>query len=199
MAACLAAEHKTGLAPFYPLLHVCVLGLKAKQVLEFGSGLSSSVLVDALYHTGGRLVSIDPAPKGQLPVATEPWELWQQPSDTVRERIATLPPLDLVLHDGSHSTEVVAEDLARVLPRMKRGGLILIHDTLHSYVGPAMREGMTRALEGLDHEADVARVTLPFGFGLTIWQLMHDVGHGHVAGRGLDKPSSAHHTTEMPA
>lgn len=195
VAAKLASEHQTGLAPYYPFLYACVLGLKAKQVLEFGSGLSSRVLVDALHRTGGQLLSIDPHPK-TAPMLGEPWEVWARCSEDVRELMPSLPPLDLVLHDGAHSAAVVRDDLLAVLPRMRNGGLILIHDTLHSYVGPAMQEGLTQALEALPFAGDhIGRLTLPFAFGLTIWQVSRN-GLGTVVSIGLDKPSSLHHTME---
>ena len=62
-----------------------------------------------------------------------------------------------------------------VFPYVKHHGLVLVHDTLHSYVGEQMREGLNRALSYVRarERIDVESVTLPYGFGLTLMRVFN--------------------------
>jgi predicted O-methyltransferase YrrM len=198
--------HRTGLAPYYPLLYSLVIGMGAKDVFEFGTGESTVILFDAVRQTGGRLLwcSPDPVPEqggGPVRDTSLAWRVaLMRPhfhfNCTSAEALAQLKDedaFDLVLHDGSHSAEVITADLLGILPRVRDGGLVLIHDVLHSYVGEQMRAGVGHALR---HELGFVRVdtvTLPFAFGLQILQVSAPHGNTPVS-IGPDKPSSPHHT-----
>lgn len=80
------------------------------------------------------------------------------------------PPFDFVLHDGSHTEEVVAEDLLWALGHLRQFGLCVVHDTQHSVHGPTMRAGVRKALWKLsaDDAIGFSHTTLPYSFGLTI-------------------------------
>jgi predicted O-methyltransferase YrrM len=189
--------HRTGLAPYYPLLYSLVIGMGAQRVFEFGHGESSLVLQAALVQTGGHLVSCGPATGNQLLLLENLPANWTHHLTLSEEALKRLGPddlFDLVLHDGSHSADVVAADLKGILPRMRSGGLVLVHDLLHSYVGKEMGKGVMRALDSVP--VGVQRVTLPFAFGLQILQTFN-TSNGPVS-RGPEKASSPHHTMRMP-
>ena len=81
---------------------------------------------------------------------------------------------DLVLHDGSHEPDVVEEELKAIVPCVKKGGLILVHDTRHPKLG--LESAAPRALAGTPH----LTFTLPYGYGLTIIEMLDDFGWGDV-------------------
>lgn len=154
----------TGLAPYYPIIYAAVCGLEARAVFEFGIGESTHVILDALSVTGGMLYSCATTPQVQAGAEGAPWHYYQGQSE---DALAHIPPevwFDLVLHDGSHAADVVAADLATIARRICRGGLLLVHDALHSYSGAEVRAGIERGLAGVPH----VRITLPWAFGLTI-------------------------------
>ena len=163
--------HTIGLAPHYLTIYAAVLGLEAKAVFEFGTGLSTEVILDALEHTGGELFSVstqtreDVSRRYSVGLPTDRWtHLCGRTPSVLADIMGTASPLDFVLHDGSHAADVVAADLLWVIPRMRQYGLLMLHDTQHSYVGAEVREGLRRGLVGVVH----TKTTLPYGFGLTI-------------------------------
>ena len=196
-AAYRAADHRTGLAPYYPFLYACALGLRAQRVLEFGAGESSVVLCNALRQTGGHLVSVSTDPQA---AATETWTHLCGQSADAHPRLPAFGPFDLVLHDGSHAADVVEDDLLAALPHVRQWGLVLVHDARHSYVGPAVRGGIDRAVRAACDDLSLAscELTLPFAFGLTVIKVLGNAHLGAVRVDGADKPGSPHHT-EGPA
>jgi hypothetical protein len=185
--------HRTGLAPYYPLLYSLVIGMGARRAFEFGMGESTVTLLDALVQTNGILVSCSPD-AAQPPREHPNFIPLAMTSEEALKQLGPSVAFDLVLHDGSHSANVVAADLIGILPRVKQGGLVLIHDTLHSYVGAQMREGLFRGRDGRRGEAPAtAEITLPFAFGLTIWQVTGNAHLGPVS-IGAEKATSPHHT-----
>lgn len=161
------ADRKLGLALHYPLIHATVVGLNAKRTFEFGAGGSTRVFVDAGH---GAHISLSTASMAELREAYNIWSrdtIWAHYSG-LSQTFRDIPykDLDIVLHDGSHAADVVEEDIAWVWPRIKRYGLLFVHDTQHSYVGQEMRAGLRRALDAV--KADCSVTTLPYGFGLTI-------------------------------
>lgn len=186
--------HRTGLAPHYPLLYSLAIGMGAQRVFEFGMGESTEVLLHALQQTGGRLLSCSPdthITDVYQPVA--PWTPLIMTSDLALKTLGPEDLFDLVLHDSSHSADVVAADLRGILPRVRQWGLVLVHDTLHSYVGAQMRDGLARGCEAV---AGVTHVTLPFAFGLTVLQVTQNAALGPVS-LGPEKAASPYHTLRM--
>ena len=188
-----------GMAAHYFFLYSAVRGLHAQSVFEFGAGMSTRVILDALADTGGKLISVSTDedyvvlecafPK---PYSRPPHTRWLHETglsrDVLRDR--EIPPRDLVLHDGAHDYETVRADLAAVLPHVKRGGLGLIHDSAHSHGGNDVDRAVTSAESGVNHA--VERIELPYGYGLTI--LRRIGGPDVVRVNAFDKPSSPHHT-----
>lgn len=193
-------ERATGLALHYPFLHTAILGLGARRTLEFGAGGSTRVFLDAL-----------PEGATHCSYSTETWEQvrdrygingplragWTHVQGQSQNFRHTYPGgvLDLVLHDGSHAADVVAGDIAWAWPHLRRFGLLLVHDTQHSYCGAEMRAGVRRGLQ--EAGAKYTATTLPYGFGLTI--LRREDGE-HPIVPACDKNGSPHRTepTEMP-
>lgn len=200
--------HRTGLAPYYPLLYSLAIGMGAQRVFEFGHGESTAILHSAMQQTGGVLVQTVPpesccslicdhGPLTPGPIQQSPH--WRQYACLSSQALPQLGPediFDLVLHDGSHSAEVVAADLKGILPRVRQGGLVLIHDTLHSYVGEQMRRGITIGKKDYDMFG-LDQVTLPFAFGLTILQVVVGNRRNGPVSMGPEKPTSQHRTLRI--
>lgn len=163
------ANRQLGLALHYPLLRAAVVGLDARDTFEFGAGGSTKVILEALPSVQSFHLSISTESKDQIQkhYAIDPalaWDHRQGLSQEMREILTPDSRLDLVLHDGSHAADVVAEDVAWVWPHLRCCGLLLVHDTQHSYVGAEVCADLARGLAG----ARFTATTLPYGFGLTI-------------------------------
>lgn len=189
--------HRTGLAPYYPILYALVIGMGAQRVFEFGTGESTLVLLDALKATGGHLVGCSPDATTMTGDGRADIGRFTGYAMTSAEALARLGPedvFDLVLHDGSHSADVVAADLEAILPRVRKGGLVLIHDTFHSYVGEQMLDGLARRGDGRSGQMpETERITFPFAFGLTVLQVWGNDHLGPVS-LGPEKATSTHRT-----
>lgn len=184
-------ERRTGLSLHYPLLHAAVLGLAARRTLEFGAGGSTRVFIEALPKKGIHTsISTETAEQVTESSGAFPGPYWihlHGCSDAYRD--FDPGPLDLVLHDGSHAADVVSADIAWAWPHLRQFGLLLVHDTQHSYCGAEMRTGLQRGLRG----ARFSATTLPYGFGLTI--IRREEGGPLAVAPGVAKADSAH-TTE---
>lgn len=186
-------ERVLGLAPHYPLLHAAVLGLDAQRTLEFGAGGSTRVITDALRHTGGTHWSVSTEKLGDISVRYgveyPSWNHFCGLSDDF-----TVPDewFDIILHDGSHTFEVVRRDIERTWGCLRIYGLLFVHDTQHSSVGRDVIAGLR---DGLDlNDANCSHVTLPYGFGFTIVRKeADDIRCPHVLSANT-KPSSLHTT-----
>jgi len=170
-------KNNTGFCRHYMFLYSIVLGLESKNVLEFGSGFSTTCMLEALHLTGGKLTTIE-----QRPIAEQ--HLWfnektlsensNRWSYVEGDSLNTVPsinhsPYDLVLHDGSHTASVVAIDINNILPYIKAGGFLLLHDTTHPELGAEMIHAIKSSnLSSVAHEI----VTLPYGYGLTLVRLL---------------------------
>lgn len=187
------ARFERGMALHYAFLFSAVYGMEAEAVFEFGAGWSTRAILEALFWVGrtregspSRLITCSTDTKNtvikkaslsdgvsigeySLPLwENDGWEHLQSLSEDLPK--AFLDPIlmrqrfDLVLHDGSHTPEVVEADLSFILPRVKQYGLVLVHDTQHSGVG----EGMRGAVAAILRDFDCTATTLPYGYGLTI-------------------------------
>lgn len=184
----LCARGDLGLAPHYPTLWSAVVGVEADRVFEFGAGGSTAVILDALPRDGCVLYSCSTDKRGsycdrfgfiELPPPEGRWGHMQCLSEALPEAMAgwgEVPftedwhPFDLVLHDGSHTSAVVAADLQWILPQVRTFGLVLVHDTQYETCGGEMRLAVQAALgrTAMDHEMVFSHTTLPYGAGLTI-------------------------------
>jgi predicted O-methyltransferase YrrM len=161
-----------GFCRHYMTLYSIVLGMEAKKVFEFGSGYSSKTILKALSHTDGHLYSCDmrrlkvTAAKYDLEDEEmnknmDRWTYIQGKSLDVQDKVPDVL-FDVVLHDASHKWQYVKKDLEFIVPKMKNGGLLLVHDTKH----PTHNYNLGKAIEWLKKDNDC--VTLPYGYGLSI-------------------------------
>lgn len=160
-------KNRGGFTKHYLTLFSFVLGLEAKNVLEIGGGGSTAVILEALKITGGKLTTCDPREIEGIGYTqtfqqeNKNWNFVQDYSYNLLPKLSE--DFDLVLHDGSHEGKVLFKDLRNIFPHVKKGGIVLVHDTNHEKLKNLFLA--TRlALLGVRHE----RITLPYGFGLTV-------------------------------
>ena len=172
-----------------------IRSIRPKHVLTIGSGHGFMPVCAGLAvkdNGKGRVTFVDPAYAG-VKQGTMGVGKWSDPKKTREffgkfglEDIVThyeffndyrdhkLPPIDFAIIDGSHTYENVKFDLMNVLQRLKKGGLVLLHDSDHpaEFVGAF---GVRQLLEELDDEFNV--INIPGEAGLAILQRK---GQGYV-------------------
>lgn len=179
---------QTGFTKHYYTLFAIVEGLEAKKTFEFGTGMSTKVIVEALKRTGGSHISCDMrdlVDTGLTPSYyvdnADRWEYIQKNSNLISaDELKSKGPFDFVLHDGSHIPGEVMKDLRKIIPCMKKNSILLIHDTEDG--DKSYYSGMKMAV--LKETKDVfgtEMLTLPYGYGLTICRILHDFGNGIVS------------------
>lgn len=179
----------TGFCRHYMTLYSIILGMESKNVFEFGSGFSSKAILVALDQTDGKLISCDSRPLEQTSKTYDHTKLgdlflrWRYIQKKSKEALKDIEGeiFDVVLHDGSHTWREVAEDLQTIVPHMKKGGILMVHDTAH----PTDNYQLDKAIDVIDASRsecgyEVERLTLPYGYGLTIIRVLEDFGHGEV-------------------
>jgi len=178
----LCARTDLGLAPHYAALWAMVHGLEAKRVFEFGAGGSTRVILDALPEDGVLISNSTDSRRGycdrfgftELPPPHGRWLHLQCLSEDVPAALfgfeSLFPALDLVLHDGSHSRDVVFADLSWILPQVRQFGLVVVHDTQYQRCAEGMIAAVIHALVQVERAHDMlfSHTTLPYGAGLTI-------------------------------
>jgi len=170
-------KNNTGFCRHYMFLYSLVLGLEAKNVAEFGSGFSTQCIWTALKLTKGTLVNFEQRDKSQnaewfsqemLDCQDNRWQFIKGDSLNTVPAFEH-PAYDLVLHDGSHTGRIVTQDINNILPHIKKGGILLLHDTNHTSLGSDMRTGISNSnLKDYLHEI----LTLPYGYGLTLIKIL---------------------------
>jgi predicted O-methyltransferase YrrM len=183
-AAVLASE--SSLNKHYWTLFSIAYGLQAQLVFEFGVGGSTGVLMAALELIGGRLMSCDTEPLESLcermphlreAAASTRWTFRNTHSSRALKELTT-EAFELVLHDGSHEADQVEEDIAGILPRLKRFGILLVHDVEQFALGPQVRRGLVAGIRR--SRLRVSTTSLPYSDGLAIVRIEDDTGHGQV-------------------
>jgi hypothetical protein len=103
-------------------------------VLELGvrGGISTSALLAGVEQRGGEVWSVDVDPSCSTAYAAHP--LWHFVCSDSRDpaplTVAGLPSeIDVLFVDTLHEYEHVREELAVWGPRVRRGGIVLVHDT----------------------------------------------------------------------
>ena len=157
------------------IVYSLIIGLNAQVIIDLGLGNSTRVALSAARKTKGIVYSCDNDQKFQaLTVKSDKrWRFFCQPSSEFIENVP--PPFDFVFHDSSHQLEIVLDDLCAIIPRMKKFGLICVHDTQHPRF--QLLEAVSRAIRAAAPNNEVRAVTLPFNCGLTIMRV--ETG-GHV-------------------
>lgn len=179
-------KNNTGFCRHYLFLYSLVLGLESQNILEFGSGFSTTSILKALELTGGHLTTLEQRPFNQQhlwfdeSVREKNKDRWSYFQGNSLETALSVShePYDLILHDGSHTGSIVTADINNVLPHLKKGGFLLVHDTTH----PELGEEMSHAIRSSDvfsfrHEI----LTLPYGYGLTLIRLMESSSNPEIS------------------
>lgn len=149
------------MSPFVCLLAGLVIALDAEVVFEIGTGTLNSgrAFLFGLEKTGGLLYSCDPAVKRfnlNHPNLFYIQEASQEVIKTWNKNI------DIFLIDGDHSYEQVKFDFLNFSPFVRKGGLIIFHDTNYdSILGPVC---VVKEIEILQ------KLSFPKIPGLTIFQ-----------------------------
>ncbi|MBP7846243.1 MAG: class I SAM-dependent methyltransferase [Candidatus Pacebacteria bacterium] len=160
-------EINTGFKKHYLTLYSIVNGMDAKRVLEIGGGLSTAVILEALKNTGGDLITCDPREIKDLgldeniQVENKNWNYMKDYSGNVLDKM--IGTFDVVLHDGSHEGKTLFKDLRKILPMIKKGGILMVHDTNHPKLKNIL---LATRLALLGYRTE--KMTLPYGNGLTI-------------------------------
>lgn len=163
-------------------LYSIIVGMESQKVFEFGSGVSSQVIVKALEHTGGTLISCDERSLAETSHGkVDPSKYnghWRYVEQNSLDFVPSMEEsgFDVVLHDGSHDPRTVKKDIRAILPKIKQGGLLLVHDTEHPTRYRKLKGAVKSALRWTRHEM----VTLPYGYGLTVVRITARSGAGKV-------------------
>lgn len=171
---------RAGFTRHYAFLFGLVRGMRPQRVLELGCGLSSIVILEALARYGGHLTTLDMRnieDTGNTAADIEKYRsIWDYVQGDSQASLQVLPEtgFDLVLHDGSHEWKTVLKDMRKVVPKMKKNGILLVHDTQHPELGRGIRLAVRLGLLFVPHH----KVTLPYGYGLTVIRIKKDFGHG---------------------
>lgn len=175
-------EKKLGLALHYPLIYAATVGIVKANTFEFGAGGSTRVFLEAQTISGGahHSVSTDSFEDiseivygSGIETASHNWHHQQLTlSEENRSYLDRPDPelpnarFDIALHDGAHDAETVKGDIAWIWPKIKIGGLLLVHDVEHELCGEAVRSGLNAGLRSA--EASFSITYLPYGFGLAV-------------------------------
>lgn len=167
----------TGFMKHYYTLFAIIEGLEAKTTFEFGTGLSTQAICEALRRTGGRHTSCDIRDLKDTglteKVIKEHSDIWTFIQGDSRTIDMPVGPYDFVLHDGSHEGPIVLQDLKKIVKYMKQNSILLVHDTIDERYNPRLDLVVHKALTGINHEL----VTLPYGYGLTVVKILDNINN----------------------
>lgn len=136
-----AIDWHNHMIPVVDALSLMWAATRAKTYLEVGSGNSTLFVRAALRQMGmdTRIVSIDPAPRAEVDAICD--EVIRQPVENVDLSIFDrLEPGDALFIDNSHRSFMnsdVTVCMTEVIPRLKPGVLVGIHDMFLPYDYPA--------------------------------------------------------------
>lgn len=122
------------------------------KIIELGvrSGNSTSAFLNGIEHGGGELWSVDIA-EPEIPAEWRDIPAWHLlvADDTTPEAVAFCPDgVDVLLIDTSHYYEHTMAELRAYVPKVRPGGIVLMHDT-----NPEEWPDVSRALTDYCREA----------------------------------------------
>ena len=147
------------------ILYSLAIGLQAKTIVEFGLGQTTGALRAAALQTGATVHTCDFDRKRFehiLEEQDEHWRLYLEPSTSFLQKVPE--PVDLAMHDGAHDYLNVRRDLEALIPKMRRFGLVCVHDTQQ----PDLRRDMLAAIRDACRAFSVSLTNLPFNAGMAI-------------------------------
>lgn len=134
------------------VLYALICALKPKHILELGRrfGCSTTHIATALAKNGaGKVVSVDSNIHGytELMIPEPLYSRIELVNTDALEYLKTHKnKFDIIFEDLDHDrhvTAAVAQDAKS--GRLKAGGLLIVHDTMHFLVGEALRAGLQDA------------------------------------------------------
>ncbi len=154
------------------ILYSLVVGLRAKVIVDLGLGMTTGAIRGAAQKTGGVVYTCDSDRRRFEELLNQQDEHWRLHLELSETFIPKVPhPIDFVMHDGSHIYQNVRRDLELLLPRMRRFGLICVHDTQQ----PDLCHDMLGAIRDATAQARVSVTNLPFGAGLAVIRVEESV------------------------
>jgi hypothetical protein len=116
--------------------------LRPQRIIEIGGGYSTQLAAKTLARNGkGRLTCIEPYPEARLLDANLDVELIQQPVEQIGvDFFSSLDAGDILFIDSSHAVKFgsdVCYEFLEVLPRLKPGVWIHVHDIFFPHDYPA--------------------------------------------------------------
>lgn len=135
-----------GIRPFASLLMGLTIAVKAKLIFEIGTGglWSTQCFLHGLEKTDGRIISCDTI-KRFKDFSHAKFQFMNAPSYEIVKTWTR--ELDILFIDGDHSYKGVIRDYALFSPFVRKGGIILFHDTNHSHF-PGIKKAVDE-VEGL--------------------------------------------------
>lgn len=119
-----------GIRPFAPLLMGLTIAIKAKLIFEIGTGglWSTQCFLHGLEKTDGKIISCDTI-KRFKDFSHLRFQFINKSSYEIAKNWKE--PIDILFIDGDHRYEAVKQDYALFSPFVRKGGLIIFHDTNH--------------------------------------------------------------------
>jgi len=147
------------------ILYSLVIGINAQVIAEIGLGQTTGALRAAAALTGATVHTCDFDKRRHnhlLAQQDDHWKLYLEPSTSFIEQLHE--PIDLVMHDGAHDYLTVRRDLELLIPKMRKFGIVCIHDTQETDLYGDMLAAIKDAVTGFS----VSITNLPFSCGLAI-------------------------------
>jgi predicted O-methyltransferase YrrM len=128
------------------LLYALTRMMRPERALEIGTGGQCSAwhIGRAMEENGvGTLISVDP--RIDRPLRPVPRTMFVV-GDGIQYSWYEQGPLDFLFEDGPHAEGFTEMVLRGCLPRLKRGGIVLVHDFEHTMAGPWIRSDCKKVL-----------------------------------------------------
>ena len=128
------------------LYYALIRDLRPARLIEIGSGISTHIAARALARNAaegrqGELVCIEPFPEARLTREMPKATLIRQPVEEVPlERFEALQANDILFIDSSHAVKFggdVCREFLEILPRLKPGVWVHVHDVFFPHDYPA--------------------------------------------------------------
>jgi len=154
-----------GFARHLLTIYALSVGINSRCIVDLGIGSTTRALRLAAKQTGGIVHSCDVDVNRFTELISQQESSWRLFLGASEKFITTLnEPVDFVCHDAAHDYYQVKMDLSLLLPKMRKYGLICIHDTQQ----PDLSGEMLTAIRDSLKEHKFSLVTIPFNCGLTI-------------------------------
>lgn len=173
------------------LIYSLAYGSEARNIVEIGTGMSTKALVAA---------SEDLSKRG---ITSKVWSHDQRRiEDTGLSTIFKLDhkdsfgyiqgkteetlrgisfPIDFCLHDGTHVASEVKQDLQLIVPKMKQGAALCIHDVDFESEKEDIRRFSRSVVDEMNQMEEYEKIILPYGYGLAIYVISKDRGNGKIS------------------